>query len=52
MVDGPLYIKAEGSAKVSIGNEVFFNHNCSITSMESVTIGNKRNIANNVVIYT
>lgn len=50
MVDGPLYIKAEGSAKVSIGNEVFFNHNCSITSMESVTIGNKCNIANNVVI--
>lgn len=50
MVDGPLYIKAEASATVLIGNEVFFNHNCSITSMELIKIGDKCNIANNVVI--
>lgn len=50
MVDGPLYIKAEREANVLIGDKVFFNHNCSITAMESVKIGNACNIANNVVI--
>lgn len=50
MVDGPLYIKAEKAARVLIGDKVFFNHNCSITSMEKVQIGAGCNIANNVVI--
>ena len=50
MVDGPLYIKCERKASITIGNRVFFNHNCSITSHSSISIGDGCNIANNVVI--
>ena len=50
MVDGPLYIKCERKASLTIGNRVFFNHNCSITSHSSISIGDGCNIANNVVI--
>ena len=50
MVEGPLYIKVEDKAQVIIGDKVFFNHNCSITAMREVKIGNGCNIANNVVI--
>ncbi|WP_219937762.1 DapH/DapD/GlmU-related protein [Succinivibrio faecicola] len=50
MIDGPIYIKCEKGAKLSIGNNVFFNHNCSITAHSSISIGDGCNIANNVVI--
>lgn len=50
MSAGPLYFKCEEKALISIGNQCFFNHNCSITSASSITIGDKCNFANNVVI--
>lgn len=50
MVDGPLYIKVEQEGSISIGDNTFFNHNCSITCITQITIGTKCNIANNVVI--
>ena len=44
MADGPLYIKCKEGAHLSIGNNVFFNHNCSITVHRSITIGDGCNI--------
>lgn len=49
MSAGPLYIKCVNDGKVEIGNHVFLNHNCSITCMEKIVIGDGCNIANNVV---
>ena len=50
MITGPLYIKCTENSLVEIGDNCFFNHNCSITSDEYIKIGNRCNIANNVVI--
>lgn len=50
MTQGPLYIKALSDSKIKIGHNVFFNHNCSITCLDEVLIGNRCNIANNVII--
>lgn len=50
MVDGPLYLKCVGDGTLSIGNRCFFNHNCSITCVRQIVIGNGCNFANNVVI--
>lgn len=50
MSSGPCYIKCTESASCEIGDRVFLNHNCSITCVEKITIGNRCNIANNVVI--
>lgn len=50
MSQGPLYIKEVGEANITVGDYVFFNHNCSITAAEKIKIGNHVNIANNVVI--
>lgn len=50
MTTGPCYIKCGQSAKLSIGNRCFMNHNVSITANENITIGDDVNIANNVVI--
>ena len=50
MVTGPLNIKGTENSIIRIGDNCFFNHNCSITASESITIGNECNIANNVVI--
>lgn len=50
MEDGPLYIKCERGASITIGNRVFFNHNCSITAHSSIFIGDGCSVANNVVI--
>ena len=47
---GPFYIKCLTDARLQIGNNCFFNHNCSITCAESIIIGEGCNIANNVVI--
>ena len=50
MSRGPLYLKSVNGGKLTIGEDVFFNHNCSITCAEKVTIGNHCMFANNLVI--
>lgn len=50
MSRGPLYLKSVNDGKLTIGDDVFFNHNCSITCAEKVTIGNHCMFANNIVI--
>lgn len=50
MSRGPLYLKSVNDGKLTIGDDVFFNHNCSITCAEKVTIGNNCMFANNIVI--
>lgn len=42
-------LRAE-SGKISIGDKCFFNVNCSVTAMESISIGEGCQIGNNVVI--
>ena len=50
MSRGPLYLKSVNDGKLTVGEDVFFNHNCSITCAENVTIGNHCMFANNLVI--
>lgn len=50
MSRGPLYMKAEDNGKIEIGEKCFFNHNCSITCVDKITIGDNCNFANNLVI--
>lgn len=50
MMVGPLYLKCEENAKLSIGNRCFFNHNSSITCLDRITIGDGCMFANNLVI--
>lgn len=50
MSRGPLYLKSVNDGKLTIGENVFFNHNCSITCAEKITIGNHCMFANNLVI--
>lgn len=50
MIQGPLYIKCTDNAILSIGNRVFFNHNCSITCSQDIRIGDNCMFANNLVI--
>lgn len=48
--NGELYIRVSDNAHVSIGENVFFNHNCALTAKEKIAIGDNVVIANNVVI--
>lgn len=50
MSRGPLYLKSVDGGQLTIGENVFFNHNCSITCAESIVIGNHCMFANNLVI--
>lgn len=50
MSAGPTYLKAEHGGEIIIGKKVFINHNFSATAMDKIIIGDKCNIANNVVI--
>lgn len=50
MSRGPLYLKSVNGGKLSIGKNVFFNHNCSLTCAERIVIGNNCMFANNLVI--
>lgn len=50
MSRGPLYLKCMESGKLQIGNNCFFNHNCSVTCNENIIIGDNCMFANNVVI--
>lgn len=47
---GPLYIKLLQDAQLQIGENCFFNHNCSITCVKDIKIGSGCNFANNIVI--
>lgn len=47
---GPMYIKCLNNSKLKIGNNCFFNHNCSITCAGEITIGDGCDFANNIVI--
>lgn len=44
-----LFLRAEGGA-LSIGDKCFFNTHVSVTCLEKITIGDRCQIANNVVI--
>lgn len=48
--NGGLHIRVSDNARIIIGKHVFFNHNCSLTAKEAITIGDNAVIANNVVI--
>jgi acetyltransferase-like isoleucine patch superfamily enzyme len=48
---GNFSIIGRNSAKIEIGNNVFFNLGCSISSLDSVTIGNNVMFGENVKIY-
>lgn len=50
MSRGPLYLKSVDGGEIIIGENVFFNHNCSLTCAENVVIGNHCMFANNLVI--
>lgn len=50
MTRGPLYLKSVDGGNIIIGERVFFNHNCSITSSDEIYIGNHCMFANNLVI--
>lgn len=50
MTAGPCYIKCLENSICKIGNNVFMNHNCSITCADRIVIGNNVIMANNVVI--
>lgn len=50
MSRGPLYLKCTKGAQINIGERVFFNNNCSVTSAASITIGAHCMFANNAVI--
>lgn len=50
MTDGPIYIKVIDHGQLTLGNHIYFNHNCSITCVEKISIGDYSCIANNVVV--
>lgn len=50
MSDGPFYVKCGTDAKLTIGDNCFFNHNTSITCLEKIKIGSNCFFANNLVI--
>ncbi len=50
MTSGPFYIKCTDKAEITIGDNCFFNHNCSLTAAENIVIGNQCMFANNFVV--
>ncbi|MGN1156310.1 MAG: acyltransferase [Agathobacter sp.] len=50
MSRGPLYLKSVNGGRLTIGKDVFFNHNASITCANMISIGNQCKFANNLVI--
>lgn len=50
MIRGPMYIICEENAELKIGSHCFFNHNCSLTCMDKVSIGDNCMFANNFVL--
>ena len=47
---GRIEIDLFSDAKCRIGNNCFFNHNCSLTAAENIVIGNQCMFANNFVV--
>lgn len=50
MSRGPLYLKSVDGGIMTMGDYVFFNHNCSITCAKEISIGSHCMFANNLVI--
>ena len=50
MTAGPFYIKCTDKAEITIGDNCFFNHNCSLTAAENIVIGKQCMFANNFVV--
>ena len=50
MTAGPFYIKCTDKAEITIGDNCFVNHNCSLTAAENIVIGNQCMFANNFVV--
>lgn len=50
MTAGPFYIKCTDKAEITIGDNCFYNHNCSLTAAENIVIGNQCMFANNFVV--
>ena len=50
MTRGPLYLRTFDNGNIEIGNDVFFNHNASITSCVNISIGDNSMFGNNLVI--
>lgn len=50
MIRGPVYINAINGGIIDIGKNVFFNRNCSVTSMGKIIIGDFCMFGNNVVV--
>ena len=50
MTRGPVYLRSGDEGKIVIGDNVFFNHNCSVTAMKEIKIGNFCMFGNNLVI--
>ncbi len=50
MTTGPLYLKCTENGTLVIGDNCFFNHNCSLTCAYKIEIGHDCAIANNVII--
>lgn len=50
MIKGPVYLNCLKGGHMIIGNNVFFNHNCSITCADKIVIGDNCMFANNLVI--
>ncbi len=50
MTAGPLYVKCTEGGVLKVGDRCFFNHNCSITCADNITIGNRCMFANNLVV--
>ena len=50
MTAGPFYIKCTDKAEITIGDNCFFNRNCSLTAAENIVIGNQCMFANNFVV--
>jgi len=47
---GPTYLKAVHGGSIEIGEQCFFNRNCSITSIGNIKIGKHCTFANNLVM--
>ncbi len=50
MTRGPMYILCSENSDLKIGSHCFFNHNCSLTCMNSISIGDNCIFANNFVL--
>ena len=50
MIRGPIYLRTFAKGKITMGKHIFLNHNCSITAMKNIQIGDNCMFGNNLVI--